>query len=219
MQANCNKQYLSLKNRPILAYTLEVFENHPAIEEIVVVVGLDEFDLCREMVIEPGKLKKVKMTAGGTTRQQSVYAGLCALDASTDMVLIHDGARPFADNALLNRCIQETAEYHATIAAVPAKNTIKQVSKEGIVEATPDRQFLWEVQTPQSFDYKLIVEAHKKARADGVEGTDDAFLVERLGIPVKVVEGRYDNIKITTPEDLAIAESLIEFFAMPSGCI
>lgn len=210
MAAALNKPYLRIHERPVLAYTIDVFEAMEAVDEIVVVVGEDEFDICRETVLIPGGYQKVVLTAGGTTRQQSVYAGLKALSDDTDMVLIHDGARPLIDQKTVLKSIEATRDYHATIMAVPAKNTIKY-SEDGImVDDTPDRSKLFEVQTPQSFDYQLILKAHQRARVDGIEGTDDAFLAERLGIPVKLVMGTYHNIKITTPEDLAIAEALLK---------
>nr|WP_090243666.1 2-C-methyl-D-erythritol 4-phosphate cytidylyltransferase [Eubacterium barkeri] len=209
MNAPINKQYLTLRGKPILSYTLEVFEKCPLIDEIILVINKDEFKICKHQVLGPGKFKKVRITQGGATRQQSVYEGLKAVSPACDIVMIHDGARPLISEEILVRCIYETIQSQATIVAVPAKNTIKVVKKAGIVEYTPNRDFLYEVQTPQTFSYPLIMDAHERAIEDEVEGTDDASLVERLCVPVKIVRGHYNNIKITTPEDLIIAESII----------
>ena len=212
MKASINKQYLTLRGRPILSYTLDVFERCALIDEIVLVVNRDEVKICRQQVLTPYGYKKVRLAVGGDTRQKSVYAGLKAVDSRTQIVLIHDGARPLIQEETIVKSIYETLEHKATVVAVPAKNTIKVVGQDGMVSHTPDRATLYEIQTPQSFDYGLILDAHARAVADGFEGTDDASLTERLGIPVKIVLGHYNNIKITTPEDLIIAESMIDFF-------
>ena len=151
--------------------------------------------------------------AGGDTRQESVYAGLKAVNPRTRIVLIHDGARPLIRQSVIRKSIEETLKHRATVVGVPAKNTIKVINEDGFVEDTPDRNYLVEIQTPQTFDYDLIKEAHQKALESGVAGTDDAFLVEWLKIPVKIVVGDYTNIKITTPEDLTIAEAIIKQMA------
>ena len=150
---------------------------------------------------------------GGSTRQRSVYEGLKKVSPQTDIVLVHDGARPLIKEDIIVQSIYETIQHKATIVAVPAKNTIKVVEKDGFVEYTPNRDFLFEIQTPQTFTYDLLLDAHEKAIQEDVEGTDDAFLVERMCVPVKIVRGHYNNIKITTPEDLIIAESLIDLFS------
>ncbi|MEG0310959.1 MAG: 2-C-methyl-D-erythritol 4-phosphate cytidylyltransferase, partial [Eubacterium sp.] len=145
--------------------------------------------------------------------QKSVYRGLKEIKHKMGIVLIHDGARPLIKEEIILRSIYETIQYKATIVAVPAKNTIKVVERDGFVEYTPNRDFLYEVQTPQTFTYDLILDAHEKAIQEDVEGTDDASLVERMCVPVKIVKGTYNNIKITTPEDLIIAESIIDLYA------
>lgn len=209
MNASVNKQYLKINEKPILAYTLDVFENCPLVDEIILVINPEEQQLCREQVIEAYSYTKIKVTAGGNTRQESVYAGLKAVNPLTKIVLIHDGARPLIRESVIRRSIEETIKHRATVVGVPAKNTIKVMNEAGFVEATPDRNYLVEIQTPQTFAYDLITEAHQKALASGVVGTDDAFLVEWMQIPVKIVVGDYTNIKITTPEDLTIAAAII----------
>lgn len=209
MNASVNKQYLKINEKPILAYTLDVFENCPLVDEIILVINPEEQQLCREQVVEAYSYTKIKVTAGGNTRQESVYAGLKAVNPLTKIVLIHDGARPLIRESVIRRSIEETIKHRATVVGVPAKNTIKVMNEAGFVEATPDRNYLVEIQTPQTFAYDLITEAHQKALASGVVGTDDAFLVEWMQIPVKIVVGDYTNIKITTPEDLTIAAAII----------
>lgn len=209
MKTTVNKQYLSLKGKTILSYTLDVFEKCPLVDEIVVVINANEVEVFRKKVLHRGHYKKIRVVFGGKTRQESVYNGLMALNPKCDLVMIHDGARPLVGESLLIKCIYETLKYNATIVAVPAKNTIKVVNSEGIVQSTPDRKKLFEVQTPQTFKLPLILEAHKKAAEDGFLGTDDASLLERLGEKVKIIRGHYNNIKITTPEDLMIASAMI----------
>lgn len=213
MKASVSKQYLQLNGKPILAHTLDAFENSPMIDEIILVINPEEQELCREQVIGVYPYTKVKLAAGGDTRQESVYAGLQAVDPQTRIVLIHDGARPLIRDAVIRKSIEETLRHRASVVGVQAKNTIKVINEEGFVEDTPDRNYLVEIQTPQTFEYQLIKEAHQKAREAGVVGTDDAFLVEWLKIPVKIVIGDYTNIKITTPEDLTIAEAIIRRMA------
>jgi 2-C-methyl-D-erythritol 4-phosphate cytidylyltransferase len=210
MNASVSKQYLQLNGKPILAHTLDAFEKCPLIDEIVLVINPDELELCQEQVIGAYSYTKIKLVAGGDTRQESVYAGLKAVNPRTRIVLIHDGARPLIRQSVIRKSIEETLKHRATVVGVPAKNTIKVINEDGFVEDTPDRNYLVEIQTPQTFDYDLIKEAHQKALESGVVGTDDAFLVEWLKIPVKIVAGDYTNIKITTPEDLTIAESIIK---------
>lgn len=210
MNAPINKQYLTLNGKPILAYTLDVFEKCQLIKEIVLVINQDEFKTCQQQVLKPYHYTKIKLVRGGDTRQESVYKGLKAINPETDIVMVHDGARPIIQESVIIRSIYETMEHQATTVGVPAKNTIKVINDDGFVEHTPNRDYLVEIQTPQTFAYQLLKDAHEKAIEGGIEGTDDAFLVERLGCPVKIVTGHYTNIKITTPEDLIIAESIIK---------
>jgi len=211
MKAGVNKQYLYLSGKPVLAHTLLVFEKCELIDEVILVIGKKDIEVCNEEVIKPHKIKKVKfLVEGGDTRQESMYLGLKKVNPKAHIVVTHDGARPLIHQNTLLRCIEGTLLHKATIVAVPVKDTIKIVDEDLTVESTPKRSTLWSVQTPQTFDYKLLLEAHEKAKEDEFVGTDDAMLVERLNHPIKVIKGNYDNIKITTPEDLFMAESIIK---------
>jgi 2-C-methyl-D-erythritol 4-phosphate cytidylyltransferase len=200
-----SKQYLPLRGKPILVHTLDTFERMPEASEVVLVVGAGEVERCRGYAAEYG-LAKVRIVAGGAERQHSVDAGLRALGGSVDTVLVHDGVRPFVKREHVLACWREAAACGAAVLAVPVKDTIKIVGDGGVIAATPERRSLWAIQTPQAFRRTLLEEAHRQAAADGVLGTDDAMLVERLGHAVRVVEADYTNIKITTPDDLAWAD-------------
>jgi len=205
-----NKQYLMLGGRPILAYCLEVFEHHPEIDQVILVVPGAEIDFCRREVVDKFKFGKVAaLVSGGAERQDSVRLGLEAvIGEPDDLVLVHDGARPFLCAGLVTRIIAETRVTGACLAAVPVKDTIKTVAGSRVVGTQP-RQTLWQAQTPQGFHSDLLRRAHAAAVNAGIAGTDDAELVERLGHPVAVVEGDYHNLKITTPGDLLAAETLL----------
>lgn len=205
------KQFLELDGKPLLYYSLECFEKSELISEIILVTGKDAIPFCWRIVERYG-FKKVKyVVPGGKERYDSVYEGLKACEAC-DIVYIHDGARPFPDAEMLNRCMEAALEYGACVAAVPSKDTIKIGTEEGIVKETPDRKTLWNVQTPQVFQYDLISKAHREIRKGSMEGvTDDSMIVESLHLcPVKLVMGSYDNIKVTTPEDLVVAENILQ---------
>ncbi|WP_211749500.1 2-C-methyl-D-erythritol 4-phosphate cytidylyltransferase [Paenibacillus sp. Marseille-Q4541] len=204
MKTSESKQFLLLQDKPIFIHTLEVFSRMPMIKDIVVVTGATDVERCEEWIKQTGLYDhRTRVVEGGKERQESVYAGLQML--STDYVLIHDGVRPFVQSEHIEACMKAAALSGAAVLAVPVKDTIKQVSAEGIITATPDRSSLWSIQTPQAFRLLEVIEAHKQAAESGFAGTDDAMLVERLGGQVKVVEGSYTNIKITTPEDLDYA--------------
>lgn len=204
-----NKQYMDVLGKPVLARTIQAFEDCDAVDGIVVTVGKDEIQYCRTNIVEKYGFFKVKdIVPGGASRQQSIWNGLRRVDPSCGIVLIHDGARPFIDEAGILACTEAAAEYGAAIAAVPVKDTIKRSDSSGFVEETADRNSLWAVQTPQAFRYPLIMEAHMIACEEGFDGTDDAILAERLGHKVKLVQTSYYNIKITTREDLAIAQAI-----------
>lgn len=212
MKTMINKPYLNLKGKPILAHTLDVFEGCDMIAEIILVINKNEFNLCQEEILTSYKFKKVRLIEGGETRQESVYQGLQALDEkTTDLVMVHDGARPLLKESIIRASILETSKCKATTVGVASKNTIKVINKDGIVDYTPNRDRLIEIQTPQTFAIQLLRKAHQKARDEGIMGTDDAFLVEALSYPIKIVSGDYSNIKITTPEDLMIAEAMMEY--------
>lgn len=209
-----NKQYIGLLGKPVLARTIQKFEDSTLVDEIIVVANEDELELCREEVLEKYKYRKVKaITAGGRTRQQSVYKGLCQVSPGCNIVLIHDGARPFIDLKSIERCIEAVQEHGAAVVAVPAKDSIKRAGPDGFVEETVERNGLWSIQTPQGFRYELIMDAHRKAEQAGFDGTDDAVLAERAGHKVMLVMGSYNNIKLTTKEDLMIADFICRSMA------
>lgn len=210
MQAGINKQYLLLAGRPILFHTLALFAAHPRIDRICVVVPAGEINYCRTEIVALYGLEKVSaIIAGGPSRQDSVANGLLGCNAAVDdLVIIHDGARPLLRATDLDALLDAAAKSGAAVLGVPVKDTIKQV-QDGVIVATPERSSLWQVQTPQVFRYGLLLAAHSQARADGFAGTDDAMLVERLDHAVTMVAGSYRNIKITTPEDLAIASAFL----------
>lgn len=212
MGASVNKQYLQLGDLPIVAHTIAVFEQSPLISGICLVIPADEIPYCREHVVEACGFRKIlEIVPGGRERQNSVMNGLNALQryaSADDVVLIHDGVRPFISQQLLRDSINVALDNDGALVAVPAKDTIKTV-RDGIVIDTPDRESLWQAQTPQSFRFGVIHAAHQKAEADGFIGTDDSSLLERQGGHVRVVRGDYRNIKITTPEDLTLAEAFL----------
>jgi 2-C-methyl-D-erythritol 4-phosphate cytidylyltransferase len=212
MGASINKQYLQLDGQPIVARTISVFEDSPLIDAIYLVIPADEIPYCREHVIAPcGFRKVVEIVAGGRERQNSVMNGLNAMRQSVaddDVVLIHDGVRPLITPQLLRESIEVARSNDGALVAVPAKDTIKTV-RDGIIIDTPPRETLWQAQTPQSFRFAVIHAAHRAAEQEGFMGTDDASLVERRGGVVRVVRGDYRNIKITTPEDLVLAEAFL----------
>ena len=211
MGAKAKKPYLSLGNKPILAHTLLAFEQCSLINEVVLIVAEDEIDYCKTSIVEPFKIRKVnKIIAGGPKRQDSVWEGLKTLNDDCELVMIHDGVRPFVSQEILKKSVHETANSGATVVAVPVKDTIKIVSKKAEVLETIDRSRIWAVQTPQTFTRDVLKRAYEKAYNDRFYGTDDASLVERLGVKVKIIPGSYDNMKITTPGDLTLGEAILE---------
>ncbi|MDO3378335.1 2-C-methyl-D-erythritol 4-phosphate cytidylyltransferase [Geoalkalibacter halelectricus] len=210
MGADINKQYLQLAGRPILAHTLSLFDQSPHVSRIIVVSPADEIAYCRREVVARFGLRKVEaVIAGGAERQDSVRNGLRHLgEREPGVVLIHDGVRPFFPARLIPRVIAAAAEQGGCVVGVPVKDTVKEV-EDGRIRATPERGRLWLAQTPQAFSCALVRDAHEQALADGFRGTDDASLVERLGHRPAMLEGSYRNIKITTPEDLLVAEAFL----------
>ncbi len=198
-----SKQYLLLQDKPIMIHTLEVFNSMPLVKEIVLVTGQDDMERVQEWVREYKMDKVIKVIPGGSERQHSVYKGL--LEIQTEWVMIHDGVRPFVDQVDIEACYQMAIRTGAAVLAVPVKDTIKQIDESGIIVATPDRQSLWAIQTPQTFRVSDLLRSHQEAQRSGLVGTDDSMLVEKMGIPVAVVKGSYSNIKITTPDDLEYA--------------
>lgn len=210
MGMNIKKQFIELEGKAILAHTIEAFNKCKVIDEIVVVVGKEDIDKVKtEIVSRYGYDKVIQIVEGGTERQESVYNGLMAVTKDIQYVMIHDGARPFISQVILEKALIMTKEKHATVVAVPVKDTIKVVNGELEVEATPSRSTLWSVQTPQSFKKELLINAYAYAKEKSLIVTDDSMLVEAYGKKVHVVEGDYNNIKITTSEDLVLGQAIL----------
>ncbi len=210
MADSVKKPYLKLAEKPILAHTIQRFEQNSAVDAIFVIVDPTDFSECQAAVLHPYPFKKVqKLVAGGETRQMSVYNGIRALSTDVDFVIVHDGVRPFVTDEIIFACLTAADEYGAAVAAVPVKDTIKVANEDNFIVETPARERLWVVQTPQVFQKSLLEEAHQAAQARQLTATDDASLVEQLGFPVKLVNGSYANLKITTPIDLQVAEVLV----------
>ena len=210
MNAGMNKQFIHINGKPLLAHTLEAFQTCEAIDSIMLVAGKDELQLCKEQIVDAFGFNKVdKLVEGGSERQQSVYNGILQLDDQCEVVVIHDGARPILAADIIERCIEGAKEFGAVTAGMPVKETIKVVDEDGFVDYTPERWKLWVTQTPQAFRADIIREAHESAASKGLSGTDDAFLVENTGCKVKMIESSYENIKVTTPEDIILAKIIM----------
>jgi len=207
--AGDNKVFLTLQNKPVLAYVLAVAELSPLINEVLVVTRPEDITRCKQVVTR-GEYRKVReIIPGGAERQDSIFAGLKAIPATADWVAVHDGARPFLTLELLERVIMAARVTGAAIAALPVKETVKQSDGQGMVTATLERRHLWSVQTPQVFRYDWLMEAYREADINGWWATDDAALVEKTGKAVKIVPGEEANIKITTPGDLVLARAIM----------
>ncbi|MDT8440912.1 MAG: 2-C-methyl-D-erythritol 4-phosphate cytidylyltransferase [Desulfuromonadales bacterium] len=205
-----SKQYLALGGQPILALTVQRLAALESVSRLHLIVPPDDLDFCRHELLAPLHIAKpVQLVAGGAERQESVGNGLAACVATDDdLVLIHDGVRPFFPAARIDDLLAAARECGAALLAIPAQDTIKQVV-DGRVRQTLDRSTLWQAQTPQAFRYGVLCEAQRRAAADGFRATDDASLVEYCGWPVAVVPGSPHNLKITTPDDLALARALL----------
>ncbi len=207
MGADRNKVFLKMLSKEVICYTIEAFENNKNINEIVVVTGSDDIEECEELVCRCG-FKKVKcVISGGATRQQSVLNGLEAADG--DIVLIHDGARALVTDNEINNALEDCVEFGASAVGVSCKDTLKSV-KDGFILGTIDRENTYLIQTPQAFKLCEILDLHKRAAAEGIEATDDCMIAEHYGLVVKISEGSYDNIKLTTPEDMIIGERILK---------
>ena len=211
------KQFLDIDGKPILAITLMSFELCKEVDAIIVVTPEADVDYCQKEIINKYHLTKViKVVAGGDRRQDSVRRGLEATEGNYQWVLIHDGVRPIISKVDIESILVAAKTHRAVITGLPARETVKEVDKEQKVVCTHDRKRMWMVQTPQLFRYQDIMEAHKKAMEEGwQEATDDSQLVERLGIPVKVIKGSERNIKVTTPNDLDLAKFLLKHTQEP----
>ncbi len=211
MNSKVHKQYLIIQDRPVLYYSLKEFEDS-AVDEIVLVVGKGEEEFCRREIVDKYGISKVKaIVEGGKERYHSVFEGL-KQTSDADYVLIHDGARPFVNQDIIRRCMQEVQKYQACVVGMPVKDTIKIADEEGYAKQTPDRKNVWMIQTPQTFSYALIYEAYEEMlKTEDTAITDDAMVLERIkGKKSKLIEGSYRNIKITTPEDLLIANVYLQ---------
>ncbi len=211
MRGRVKKQFIPLKGMPLLYYTLKAFEEFEGIENIYLVLDEGDFEYCAREIIQKYGIKKVsQFVPGGERRQDSVWNGLKAMEGRCHMVIVHDGVRPFVSPEILKRLTAAMIDAQAVVTAIPALDTIKRIDGTGIVVDTLQRNTLFHVQTPQGFRFDLILEAYEKALREGIQGTDDAYFVERMGVPVKVVEGSSFNIKITTPEDIALAHYILQ---------
>lgn len=211
MNSKVHKQYLIIQDRPVLYYSLKAFEDS-AVDEIVLVVGKGEEKFCRKEIVDKYGISKVKaIVEGGKERYHSVFEGL-KQTSDADYVLIHDGARPFVNQDIIRRCMQEVQKYQACVVGMPVKDTIKIADEEGYAKQTPDRKNVWMIQTPQTFSYALIYEAYEEMlKTEDTAITDDAMVLERIkGKKSKLIEGSYRNIKITTLEDLLIANVYLQ---------
>ena len=218
MKSKTKKQFMEKKGKPVIWYSLFEFEKS-RVDEIILVTGKEDIDYCKKEIVEKYNLKKIKnVVAGGSERYESVYNGL--KEVTGNIVLIHDGARPLINNEIIERSIEGTIKSDACVVGVPVKDTIKRANKEGYIIDTPNRSELWITQTPQSFKTDLVKMAYKKMKEELEKGnttlniTDDAMVVEEFTTnQVRFVQGDYKNIKVTTPEDIDIAELFIELDA------
>ena len=213
MHSKIQKQFLEIGGKPILYYSMECFQKSPLIQDIILVTGEDMISYCQSEIVEKyGFTKVCKVTAGGKERYDSVYAGLlCCQD--TDYVYIHDGARPFVTEEMIQRGYEAVKRTNACGMGMPSKDTVKLADPSGYIKETPDRKIVWNIQTPQIFSYDLIRGAYESIRKKDMSNvTDDAMVVEQeTGTKILLVEGSYQNIKITTPEDLAVAEAFLRY--------
>ncbi|MDD3840726.1 MAG: 2-C-methyl-D-erythritol 4-phosphate cytidylyltransferase [Clostridia bacterium] len=210
MNTPLRKQFINLEGMPVLARTIEVFQSCEYIDNIVLAINIEDINYCKYDIVNTYGFTKVRaVVEGGETRTDSVYNCLKALKRDTDYVVIHDGVRPLVTDKIILDTLVCAVEYGCAVTGMPVKDTIKVVDGDNVISNTPDRQKLWAVHTPQIFRYDIITDCYNKAYSSKIIGTDDAFLAETFGYPVKMVEGSYDNIKITTEEDIAYCESVI----------
>ena len=210
MRSAISKQFIDIKSKPIIYYTLKKFSENKKIDNIIVVLPEDEVKYFKENILKKYELRINKIVIGGKERQDSVYNALKSLkNSSTDIVLIHDGARPFISERIINEGIKFAEIYGAAAPGVMPKDTIKVKNEKNFSVDTPNRANLVSIQTPQVFKFDEILECHEKIRYNGEKVTDDTMVVEKYGYSVYLYDGEYTNIKVTTPEDLILAERLI----------
>lgn len=206
-----SKTYLPIAGRPLVLRTLDRVFSARTVDNVVLVIAGADFARCESLLHDDRGLRNLpwSLQSGGATRQQSAKRGLEQVGSDTDIVIIHDGARPFVSAALIDRCVETAVDKRAVVIGVPVRDTIKVVSPDGWIQSTPERAGLWEIQTPQVFHRDLIIAAHERAEREGAQVTDDAMIIERIGEPVYVLQGEPNNLKITLPDDVWLAETLI----------
>jgi 2-C-methyl-D-erythritol 4-phosphate cytidylyltransferase len=212
------KQFRLLGGLPLLVHSLRVFQSSSVIDAIILAVPETDLTYCRTEIVEPhGFTKVAHVVAGGRERQDSVRHALAVVEDRVELVVIHDAVRPFVTETMVRQVVEAAAVDGAAIIALPMRDTVKQVDNDRLIERTIDRKPLWLAQTPQAFRRDWLQEAHRKAQAEGLAATDDAFLLERMGHPVRVVEGSGENIKVTRPEDLIVGEAILASRAGPKA--
>lgn len=205
------KQFLPLGDKPMLAHTLLAFQRASEIDEIIPILSKEDMEYCLRDVIEAFHITKVKtLVAGGRERQDSVYNGILKTDKDTSVLLVHDGVRPFVTSEMIRMSVEHARRGECVAVGVPLKDTIKEVDEKGMVIKTLERSRLWAIQTPQAFPAAVLRNAYENAFRNKYYGTDDATLVERAGGRVRVIMGSYENIKMTTPDDLVLAEEILK---------
>ena len=209
--AGISKVYLPIGGRAVLLRTLDQFFRAKRVDDVIVVIAKQDLVRCRSLLDSDPQAREQSwiVQAGGSSRQESVNRGLEKVSSDCDVVVIHDGARPFVSPELIDRVVETASARNAVVVGVPVRDTIKVISADGQILSTPARDCLWEIQTPQAFERNLICEAHQAAQRKNEVATDDAALVESLGKPVYMIDGERTNIKITLPEDLLFAEALV----------
>ncbi|WYP26676.1 2-C-methyl-D-erythritol 4-phosphate cytidylyltransferase [Alkalihalobacillus sp. FSL W8-0930] len=208
MKAGKNKQFIEVNQTPLIAYTLQVFEEDEQCKQIILVANEYEIEAMQDIVRAYNIQKVTRIAVGGMERQQSVYEGLKQLSGPDEIVMVHDGARPFIRESIIHELVKATSKDGGAVVGVRMKDTVKRVSQNAIVE-TIDRSELWAVQTPQAFWRDSLLDGHKRAEEEGFVATDDASIMEWVGSKIVMVEGDYSNLKITTPEDLLMAEAIL----------
>ena len=210
MGGSVPKQFLSIGGEPLIVQSLRILQAAPVIDQIVLAVPPADIEYCKNEIVARHRFTKVaKVVAGGAERQDSVRSALAEVPSDTDIVLIHDAVRPFVTQRMIDEVVAAAKKDGAAIVALPMRDTVKHVRMDRVIERTVDRGPLWLAQTPQAFRRDWIETAHRKGHAEGVQATDDAFLVEWMGYPVSVVEGSGENIKVTRPEDMVIGEAIL----------
>ena len=210
MGSDVPKQFLTLGDVPLLVHALQPFESCSIISEIVLVVPEDDCAYCHDHIVPIYGLKKIsRVVGGGRRRQDSVLNGVQVTNPTSDIVVVHDAVRPFVTERMIADVVKAARKHGAAIVAIPLRDTVKRVNFDGLIEETLSREKLWAAQTPQAFQRDILLRAHEQGETDGVDATDDAFLVERMGLSVSVVQGSFHNIKVTRPEDLQMGQAIL----------